>query len=199
MNQRSSPYPRAHPVIPPKNARMMLSLNACTISLRRVAPNAERTARSWRRLCERASKRLATFAHTIIMIASTAPNSSHEAVLKSSIWRSRTERILSFTSFLNCGGTNCMKSLNSGCSWASAWAMVTPRFSRAKAAKTAPCVLVRWAASSRACGTSTCAAASVGNSKLWGNTPMMVVEVPSSGICCPRIFGSAPKRPCHNP
>ena len=53
------------PAMPPRSARMVLSVSNWRTNLPRVAPSAMRSAISWVRAADRASSRFATLAHAI--------------------------------------------------------------------------------------------------------------------------------------
>ena len=86
-NRASSPQTASRtPHAPPATASSTLSVKSSRISRRRPAPSAARIASSGERAAARASARLATFAAAISSTSATAPQSTNNALRKSSVW-----------------------------------------------------------------------------------------------------------------
>ena len=71
--------PTMAPTAPPANASTRHSVNTCRTTRPRVAPIANRTATSRRRVVPRASRRFATFAQTMSSTTTTAASSTRSA------------------------------------------------------------------------------------------------------------------------
>ncbi len=70
-------YARASPATPPDTASTALSTIDRRSSTHRLAPNAERTAKSFAARAERASSRFTMFAQAMSSTSTTAPKSTH--------------------------------------------------------------------------------------------------------------------------
>ena len=113
-------------------ASSRLSTSARRSRCARPAPSAQRMASSRRRLADRASIRLATLPQAISSTTSTAPSSTQEDCLTSSICRSRTGRIASLISLRNSAGMFGRSASSKGRMAEAACPMLTPGFNFAK-------------------------------------------------------------------
>ncbi len=77
-NSRTPTEVSPNPSRPPRQASMTLSMSSCRTIRPRLAPSAVRTAISRARYAERASSRLATFAHAMSSTKPTAPSSERK-------------------------------------------------------------------------------------------------------------------------
>ena len=167
------------------------STSACQMSRRRLAPRADRTARSRSRAVARVSSRLATLAHAISNTANTAPSNTHAACLRilhlavaqrahaqvhfaAKTRRRQAERVVEQRLQLR-GGLRT----------------VMPGFKRANTYITRPGSALRCSASSSACGTTTSACSSAGISKSRGSTPITRTWAPSISMSRFTIAGIA--------
>ena len=138
LKTRNSIHAKPHPNSAPPPLNNKLSARLSRSSLARPAPNAARTASSFRRLAERASIRLATFAQTISKMETVAANSTQEASRTSWTWKSRSGRTSTLASFQRaCGRFVWMLSSRYGRAESRACGNVTPAFMRPKT-RTAP-------------------------------------------------------------